>query len=380
MSRYVRRRGDGEEQQATTLELFYDLVFVFAITQVSHLLLDHLTLGGRRRRRRSCCSSSGGRGTTRRGSPTSSTRTSIVVRLLLIALMLREPADGGRDPARRSATARCSSPASYVAIQVGRHAFLDLRRRAAGDDRARARGRDPDLVRRRRACSGSPARSPTAPARTAALAVALAIDYGGAARARTGCPGCRGSRPTVVGRRDVATSPSASSCSSSSRSASRSSSPARRPRELDLDAARLAAFALAFLGTAAMWWLYFDYVARRSPQRRLELADEPHALARDGYTYLHVVMVAGVIVAAVGDELVIAHPTEVLHGAELAAVVAGPGDLPARARAVPAADGGIAEPEAPRRRRSAASPSRPLGPFVSALVAARARRRRARRA
>ena len=33
------RREVGVEQHATTLELFYDLVFVFAITQVSHLLL-----------------------------------------------------------------------------------------------------------------------------------------------------------------------------------------------------------------------------------------------------------------------------------------------------------------------------------------------------
>ena len=39
---YLRRRTDGEGQRVTTLELFYDLVFVFAITQVSHLLLEHL--------------------------------------------------------------------------------------------------------------------------------------------------------------------------------------------------------------------------------------------------------------------------------------------------------------------------------------------------
>ena len=47
-------------------------------------------------------------------------------------------------------------------------------------------------------------------------------------------------------------------------------------------------------------------------------------MARDAYTYLHVVMIAGVIVSAVGDELVIAHPEEHLHGAEVAAVAAGP--------------------------------------------------------
>ena len=44
---YVRRRRtDGASQRASTLELFYDLVFVFAITQVSHLLLEHLTWAG----------------------------------------------------------------------------------------------------------------------------------------------------------------------------------------------------------------------------------------------------------------------------------------------------------------------------------------------
>ena len=32
--RHFRRRNDGEEQRSTTLELFFDLVFVFAITQL----------------------------------------------------------------------------------------------------------------------------------------------------------------------------------------------------------------------------------------------------------------------------------------------------------------------------------------------------------
>ena len=46
MTRFQRQRDSGEEQRATALELFYDLVFVFAITQVSHLLLDNLTWEG----------------------------------------------------------------------------------------------------------------------------------------------------------------------------------------------------------------------------------------------------------------------------------------------------------------------------------------------
>jgi low temperature requirement protein LtrA len=93
--------------------------------------------------------------------------------------------------------------------------------------------------------------------------------------------------------------------------------------ELEVDAARIAAFGLAFLGTAALWWLYFNYVATIA-RRRLELSPDRTRLARDAYTYLHAAIVAGVILSAVGDELVIAHPTDVLPGKEVAVVVAGP--------------------------------------------------------
>ena len=93
--------------------------------------------------------------------------------------------------------------------------------------------------------------------------------------------------------------------------------------ELEIGATRLTALGLAFAGSAALWWLYFDYVAPIA-QRRLELTDRTTLLARDGYTYLHVVLIAGIIVWAVGDELVIAHPTEVLPAVEVVVLVAGP--------------------------------------------------------
>ena len=41
----VLRTSNGGEQQVTPLELFFDLVYVFAVTQLSHRLLDHLTVG-----------------------------------------------------------------------------------------------------------------------------------------------------------------------------------------------------------------------------------------------------------------------------------------------------------------------------------------------
>jgi low temperature requirement protein LtrA len=93
--------------------------------------------------------------------------------------------------------------------------------------------------------------------------------------------------------------------------------------DLDITLARGTAIAVAFLSSAALWWLYFDYVARIA-QLRLSVADDRGKLARDAYTYLHIPMIAGIIVTAVGDELVIAHPDERLSGPELATVVGGP--------------------------------------------------------
>ena len=42
----LRVRGGHEHSRVTYVELFFDLVFVFAITQLSHTLLEHLDAGG----------------------------------------------------------------------------------------------------------------------------------------------------------------------------------------------------------------------------------------------------------------------------------------------------------------------------------------------
>src|SRR5215210_191083 len=44
--RGLLRPRDGGEQRVTPLELFFGLVYVFAVTQLSHLLLGHPTPGG----------------------------------------------------------------------------------------------------------------------------------------------------------------------------------------------------------------------------------------------------------------------------------------------------------------------------------------------
>jgi low temperature requirement protein LtrA len=90
-----------------------------------------------------------------------------------------------------------------------------------------------------------------------------------------------------------------------------------------LNGETILAFVMAFVASAAIWWLYFTSVAALG-EHYLEVADSRTTLARDAYTYLHVVFVAGIILSAVGDELVIAHPTKILPPYEVAAVAAGP--------------------------------------------------------
>jgi low temperature requirement protein LtrA len=78
---------------------------------------------------------------------------------------------------------------------------------------------------------------------------------------------------------------------------------------LPLDPPIVVAFVIAFLGSVAMWWIYFS----RTAEAGLEIiaaSRDPGRLGRSAYTYFHLPMVAGIIVAAVGDELTIAHPND----------------------------------------------------------------------
>jgi len=318
MSRYLRTSSADEEAHASNLELFYDLVFVLAVTQVSHLLLDDLTWAG------------AGRSllvllviwwawtyttwVTNMLDP-----DAIVVRLLVLALMFASLVMAVAIPDAFGSRALLFAWA-YVAIQIGRTAFLAF------------------VVAGR----GSPQRAPathiltwfaasgvfwlagglaTDSARVTLWVIAVVIDYS-APLVFYRVPGRRRLSPAswnvetshfaerfqlfiiiALGESIVVTGATTS--------------------DLPLDGARFAAFALAFLSTAAFWWLYFNLVATIA-QRRLALAQDSTKLARDGYTFLHVIIVAGIIVSAVGDELVIAHPRDTLPTPELVALVAGP--------------------------------------------------------
>jgi low temperature requirement protein LtrA len=84
----------------------------------------------------------------------------------------------------------------------------------------------------------------------------------------------------------------------------------------------IAAFVVALVGSVAMWWVYFDTGAERA-SHRIRHSDDPGRQARTAYTYLHALIVAGVIVGAVGDELMLAHPDHVT-AAGVVAIIGGP--------------------------------------------------------
>jgi low temperature requirement protein LtrA len=69
----------------------------------------------------------------------------------------------------------------------------------------------------------------------------------------------------------------------------------------------VAAFLSALTGSIAMWWIYFHKGAEAGSEK-LSKSAESGRLARLAYTYLHMPIVGGIILTAVADELVLKHP------------------------------------------------------------------------
>jgi len=315
-SRHFRQK-TGEEQRATWLELFFDLVFVFAVTQLSHLLLHHLTLHGALQ-------------TlflllvvwwawiyttwmTNWFDP-----ESVPVRLVLLVVMASSLLMAVAIPEAFGRLAPLFA-CSYVLLQVVRNAFNVY---------ATPRG-NPFYIVFRRILAWSLASGALwlaggfAPpgARTWLWIAALAVDYvapfAGYWTPRLGRSGTTEWEIEAahfaerfqlfiiiaLGESIVVTGATASS--------------------LVLDFANGTALMVAFGTSAALWWLYFDEVGWRA-QRFLAQSHDSGRLARDAYTYLHIPIVAGIIVVAVGDELVIAHPGATPSGVELTVILGGP--------------------------------------------------------
>ncbi len=71
--------------------------------------------------------------------------------------------------------------------------------------------------------------------------------------------------------------------------------------------ASTAALLASFVGSVLLWLLYFSR-AESGGSRFIRKHDNPSLVASNSYTYLHIVLVAGIVFTAVADELVLAHP------------------------------------------------------------------------
>ena len=90
-----------------------------------------------------------------------------------------------------------------------------------------------------------------------------------------------------------------------------------------LTASSVVALAVAFFVSGVLFWLYFGEVAERS-MSDIATAEDPGSLARDAYTYLHLPIIAGIIMVAVADDLLVSHPSEHLTTAGVVMATLGP--------------------------------------------------------
>lgn len=87
--------------------------------------------------------------------------------------------------------------------------------------------------------------------------------------------------------------------------------------------AAILAFFSAFAATLAMWWIYFDVGAQRA-SAMIEHDQRPGLIGRAVYTYAHIPIVAGIIVLAVADEQVLTHPLGHSEPFLIASLLGGP--------------------------------------------------------
>jgi low temperature requirement protein LtrA len=314
---WLRPDAPDEEIGVSFAELFFDLVFVFAITQLAHALLADLTLPG------------AGRAllllmalwwvwvlttwATNRLNPDSQP-----VRLMLLAQMLAGLMVAVALPHAFDRHAMMFA-AAYVAMQLGRVVFLAWAVR--GHDRVA----HADALRNAAWLGASAclwlAGGWMEGLRPALWAAAVGLEYlapavgfrvPGLGRSRTRewnvdaphmAERCGLFLIIALGEGLLVTG--------------------RTFAAAEWTGAAMTAFLVAFLGSVLMWWIYFDTGVERG-RARLERDRDPGRLARAAYTYVHLPIVAGLVVTAVADERVLARPTGTTDLATALVVLGGP--------------------------------------------------------
>ena len=107
----------------------------------------------------------------------------------------------------------------------------------------------------------------------------------------------------------------------------------------EVDAGIVVAAVLGTIVAGALWWLYFDVVALVAERRLSQAAPgrERNSIGRDSYGYLHLPMVAGIVLLALGLKKTLGHVEEPLKLVPAVALLGGTAMYLARARRVPLA-------------------------------------------
>ena len=311
-------RSRNSHARVTFVELFFDLVFVFAVTQLSHMLAEHLTLAGALQTlflllsvwwvwMYTCWF-------TNWIDPDKPS-----VRILMFLLMLAGLLMSAAIPNAFGHEGFLFAIA-YAFIQVVRSAFMVFA----------TRGHDPLNHRNYQRITAWLAVSAvfwiagglaSGGERVAAWVFALSLEIGGPFVGYF-VPGIGRSNTTdwkvdgahmaercalfvmiALGESILVTGATAAS--------------------LPATTAGVCAFLVAFFGSVAMWWIYFNIGAERGSREITGSADTGR-YARAVYTYFHIPIIAGIVVGAVGDELTIAHPAGHLELPAAIALLGGP--------------------------------------------------------
>ena len=317
-SRRLRPRGDGETQQTTTVELFFDLVYVFAVTQLSHQILDDPSVAGVARAAFLLLVVWWAWIYTTWMANWFDPASSSAVRGVLTAVMLCSLLMAAALPEAFGEHALLFA-GSYVALQVGRN--------AAAASLLKRRHRLREVFERLVVWSAASGVLWLAGATLdsdqrlmlwiPALALELAAPAAGywlpgRGRAATTDYDIEGTHFAercqifiiiALGESIVVTGATASAAG--------------------LTSTVVLCLIIAFVETAALWWLYFGPTAEQA-RLTLSTCDDPGRLARDAYTYVHLPIVAGIIATAVANHLLIAEPHHAPDGVGVAMILGGP--------------------------------------------------------
>lgn len=86
--------------------------------------------------------------------------------------------------------------------------------------------------------------------------------------------------------------------------------------------ATLSALLATFLGTLALWWLYFG-TSSKDATHRITSSEDPGRIGAL-FHYVHAIFVVGIIASAVGNDLAMEHPDGHATLAQVAVIVIGP--------------------------------------------------------